>query len=83
MHAGGQAYNQPFVIGPDLTACACAGRFKVDCRECVSSCHIRWLGFTAFRRVLGRKQARRTLQSSRGKHDFGSYGMGGTRVACA
>ncbi|KAK9842467.1 hypothetical protein WJX81_001464 [Elliptochloris bilobata] len=33
-------------------------RFRVDCRECVSGCHIRWLGFTAFRRALGRKQAR-------------------------
>jgi hypothetical protein len=36
----------------------------MDCRECVSSCHIRWLGYTAFRRVLGRKQARRAPASA-------------------
>ncbi len=39
--------------------CRGRARFRMDCRECVSSCHIRWLGYTAFRRVLGRKQARR------------------------
>ena len=50
--------------GSFLERCAC--RFRVDCRTCVSRCHIRWLGFTAFRRALGRKQAHALLGWNQG-----------------
>lgn len=48
------SYMVTMVRGRTRTA---AARLGVFCRCNVSSCHVRWLGLKAFRRVLGRKQA--------------------------